>query len=217
MLSRARPDLMIEAKDKEQAVFHLFRIYDLKPTIHGTSPFPFLFHALCAERSLTPLTKRADDLRPPALEETKQTAGRKSHTPKKKAKEAAAAAAEEGLEDPEEGASRLEDEGEVAVDLPSALKGEEREGEVNLPQKQRKKRMTKKEKEALEEKAREAVELEKKQEEREVQMEEGEVKMEIDEVKPVLEVKEVEKEQMERPALAPRRSTRSSVVAGVDG
>ncbi|GJN87076.1 hypothetical protein Rhopal_000021-T1 [Rhodotorula paludigena] len=51
-------DLMIEAKDKEQAVFHLYRIYNLHPVIH-------------------------EDLRPPALEETKQTAGRKSHKPKK--------------------------------------------------------------------------------------------------------------------------------------
>ncbi|GAA6058602.1 hypothetical protein JCM10212_004013 [Sporobolomyces blumeae] len=54
-------DLMIEAKDKEQAVFHLYRRYGLHPVNH-------------------------DSLRPPALEETKQTAGRKSSkkkTPKK--------------------------------------------------------------------------------------------------------------------------------------
>ncbi|KWU41104.1 UV-endonuclease UvdE, partial [Rhodotorula sp. JG-1b] len=50
-------DLMIEAKDKEQAVFHLYRIYDLAPTIH-------------------------ESLRPPAEEETLQTAGRKSNKPK---------------------------------------------------------------------------------------------------------------------------------------
>ncbi|GAA5884798.1 hypothetical protein JCM16303_007272 [Sporobolomyces ruberrimus] len=58
-------DLMIEAKDKEQAVFHLFRRYGLQPVFH-------------------------DSLRPPALEETTQTAGRKSSkkkTPKKGAKE----------------------------------------------------------------------------------------------------------------------------------
>ncbi|BGP14220.1 hypothetical protein JCM10213_005888 [Rhodosporidiobolus nylandii] len=64
-------DLMIEAKDKEQAVFHLYRIYGLHPTIH-------------------------EDLRPPALEETKQTArtaGKKSAKERKAAKEAAAAAA----------------------------------------------------------------------------------------------------------------------------
>lgn len=30
-----KSDLMIEAKDKEQAVFHLYRIYNLAPTIHG--------------------------------------------------------------------------------------------------------------------------------------------------------------------------------------
>jgi UV DNA damage endonuclease len=28
-------DLMIEAKDKEQAVLHLYRIYNLQPVIHG--------------------------------------------------------------------------------------------------------------------------------------------------------------------------------------
>jgi len=58
-------DLMIEAKDKEQAVFHLFRRYGLHPIFH-------------------------DSLRPPAIQETTQTAGRKSNkkkTPKKGAKE----------------------------------------------------------------------------------------------------------------------------------
>jgi len=29
---------MIEAKDKEQAVFHLFRRYGLHPVFHSTSP-----------------------------------------------------------------------------------------------------------------------------------------------------------------------------------
>lgn len=33
-------DLMIEAKDKEQAVFHLYRIYGLQPVIHGARPPP---------------------------------------------------------------------------------------------------------------------------------------------------------------------------------
>jgi UV DNA damage endonuclease len=28
-------DLMIEAKDKEQAVLHLYRIYGLQPVVHG--------------------------------------------------------------------------------------------------------------------------------------------------------------------------------------
>ncbi|KAG6375502.1 UV-endonuclease UvdE [Boletus reticuloceps] len=46
-------DLMIEAKDKEQAVLHLYRIYDLCPVIHAS-------------------------LRPPVTHETKETKGRKS-------------------------------------------------------------------------------------------------------------------------------------------
>ncbi|EPQ57158.1 UvdE-domain-containing protein [Gloeophyllum trabeum ATCC 11539] len=46
-------DLMIEAKDKEQAVLHLYRIYGLQPVIHA-------------------------NLRPPAEHETKETKGRKS-------------------------------------------------------------------------------------------------------------------------------------------
>ncbi|KAI9571153.1 UV-endonuclease UvdE-domain-containing protein [Boletus coccyginus] len=46
-------DLMIEAKDKEQAVLHLYRIYDLHPVMHAS-------------------------LRPPAVQETKETKGRKS-------------------------------------------------------------------------------------------------------------------------------------------
>ncbi|KIY71426.1 UV-endonuclease UvdE [Cylindrobasidium torrendii FP15055 ss-10] len=46
-------DLMIEAKDKEQAVFHLYRIYDLHPTIHAS-------------------------LRPPNENQSKETNGRKT-------------------------------------------------------------------------------------------------------------------------------------------
>lgn len=46
-------DLMIEAKDKEQAVFHLYRIYGLAPVIHA-------------------------NLRPPNPKPTKETGGRKS-------------------------------------------------------------------------------------------------------------------------------------------
>ncbi|KZT29063.1 UV-endonuclease UvdE [Neolentinus lepideus HHB14362 ss-1] len=46
-------DLMVEAKDKEQAVLHLYRIYGLRPVIHAS-------------------------LRPPAEHETKETKGRKS-------------------------------------------------------------------------------------------------------------------------------------------
>lgn len=50
-------DLMIEAKDKEQAVFELYRIYDLHPVIH-------------------------DNLRPPDPAPTLATKGRKSATKK---------------------------------------------------------------------------------------------------------------------------------------
>ncbi|KDQ57434.1 hypothetical protein JAAARDRAFT_113368, partial [Jaapia argillacea MUCL 33604] len=46
-------DLMIEAKDKEQAVMHLYRMYNLQPVIRG-------------------------NLRPPAEHQTKETKGRKS-------------------------------------------------------------------------------------------------------------------------------------------
>ncbi|TFK67401.1 UV-endonuclease UvdE [Pluteus cervinus] len=47
-------DLMIEAKDKEQAVLHLYRIYGLQPVNHGS-------------------------LRPPNPNQTKETKGRKSN------------------------------------------------------------------------------------------------------------------------------------------
>lgn len=47
-------DLMIEAKDKEQAVLHLYRMYDLQPVKH-------------------------ESLRPPAENQTKETKGRKSN------------------------------------------------------------------------------------------------------------------------------------------
>ncbi|GAA98660.1 uncharacterized protein L969DRAFT_82497 [Mixia osmundae IAM 14324] len=91
-------DLMIEAKDKEQAVFHLFRVYDLAPTIYKS-------------------------LRPPAEVETLRTNGRKSHSPKKKAK----VEAEEGLEDPEaalDGDSAAVD-GVAPLPEPAALEGAE--------------------------------------------------------------------------------------------
>ena len=68
-------DLMIEAKDKEQAVFHLYRIYNYRPTIHLS-------------------------LRPPAEVETLRTAGRKS-SKKKKVKAEEGDEEAEGLEDPE--------------------------------------------------------------------------------------------------------------------
>lgn len=68
-------DLMIEAKDKEQAVFHLYRIYGYRPTIHAS-------------------------LRPPAEVETLRTNGRKG-SKKKKAKAEEGEEGDEGLEDPE--------------------------------------------------------------------------------------------------------------------
>ncbi|KAK4053508.1 hypothetical protein OIV83_001676 [Microbotryomycetes sp. JL201] len=52
-------DAMIEAKDKEQSVFHIYRMYNLAPTIY-------------------------DSLRPPAENETLRTNGRKSNKRKKK-------------------------------------------------------------------------------------------------------------------------------------
>ena len=68
---------MIEAKDKEQAVFHLHRIYDLQPVKH-------------------------ESLRPPAEVETLRTNGRKSSKKKKvKTEDGEEAADEEGLENPE--------------------------------------------------------------------------------------------------------------------
>ncbi|GAA6008679.1 hypothetical protein JCM10207_001684 [Rhodosporidiobolus poonsookiae] len=84
-------DLMIEAKDKEQAVFHLFRIYDLHPTIH-------------------------EDLRPPAEEETKQTA-RTAGKKKKDKKGATSASADEGTTDGTEGTLGA---GETDGTLPSS-------------------------------------------------------------------------------------------------
>lgn len=38
-------DLMIEAKDKEQAVLHLYRIYGLHPVVHGVWSFGMIFGA----------------------------------------------------------------------------------------------------------------------------------------------------------------------------
>jgi len=64
-------DLMLEAKDKEQAVLEMYRMYDLYPTIYKS-------------------------LRPPADVETLATKGRKSNK-KKKAKDEE----DEGLENPE--------------------------------------------------------------------------------------------------------------------
>lgn len=74
-----RPDLMIEAKDKEQAVLQLYRIYDLQPVKH-------------------------ESLRPPAEVETLRTGGRKSNK-KKKASSKEEDESEEGVEDPEAAAA----------------------------------------------------------------------------------------------------------------
>jgi UV DNA damage endonuclease len=86
---------MIEAKDKEQAVLELHRIYDLQPVHH-------------------------DSLRPPAEVETLHTQGRKSNKKKAKAKAAAAAAAEgEGDEDGE-GIEEGVDPDEAMLDVDGA-------------------------------------------------------------------------------------------------
>ncbi|KAH9903260.1 UV-endonuclease UvdE-domain-containing protein [Cubamyces lactineus] len=60
-------DLMIEAKDKEQAVFHLYRIYDLHPVIHENlrpekpaKPFPRMVKEEAAAAGTdSPSTRRA--------------------------------------------------------------------------------------------------------------------------------------------------------------
>jgi hypothetical protein len=119
-----RADLMIEAKDKEQAVFHLFRIYGLHPTIHGSHPplWP------SSQPALDRLSSFADDLRPPAEEETKQTArtagkaaAKERKRVKEEAKEAAAlsagtTSADETATDGTEGT--LGDNGETDGTLP---------------------------------------------------------------------------------------------------
>lgn len=91
-------DLMIEAKDKEQAVFELHRIYQLKPTIHCSSLFSFVKGLVLAEIVPPPLVA---SLRPPAEEESLHTNGRKSNKRKKKDTDEGAEEMEEGLEDPE--------------------------------------------------------------------------------------------------------------------
>ena len=85
-------DLMLEAKDKEQAVLEMYRIYDLQPTnyskISGSHSFGHAHFSIL------------ESLRPPADEESLRTKGRKSRTPKKK-KTVDGAEDEEGLEDAE--------------------------------------------------------------------------------------------------------------------
>jgi UV DNA damage endonuclease len=99
-------DLMIEAKDKEQAVLHLYRIYDLHPVIHA-------------------------NLRPPAEHESKETKGRKSHkaagTGKKKAVKEGVVAEEEEIkgEDP---AVEMDEDG-------NGDQGEEQVGSERAPEK----------------------------------------------------------------------------------
>jgi hypothetical protein len=66
---------MIEAKDKEQAVLHLHRMYDLHPVIYGALCSPFTHSPVSLITTLT------ESLRPPAEVETTQTKGRKSHKP----------------------------------------------------------------------------------------------------------------------------------------
>jgi UV DNA damage endonuclease len=81
---------MIEAKDKEQAVFHLFRRYGLKPVFHGKLSGFSCFRLDEKAQPDSQSTLLIDSLRPPALEETTQTAGRKSNkkkTPKKGVKD----------------------------------------------------------------------------------------------------------------------------------
>ncbi|CAA7260569.1 unnamed protein product [Cyclocybe aegerita] len=79
-------DLMIEAKDKEQAVFHLYRMYGLQPVIHA-------------------------NLRPPAAKQSTQTNGRKSN---KRARAKAEKEGDEKQDEDEEPAlsNRLEEEEE---------------------------------------------------------------------------------------------------------
>ncbi|KAF7322017.1 hypothetical protein MKEN_00724400 [Mycena kentingensis (nom. inval.)] len=75
-------DLMIEAKDKEQAVFHLYRIYGLEDV-------------------------KQENLRPPSENQTTETKGRKSSkSPRKKAKKAK----EEQEEEEEEGKDECEED-----------------------------------------------------------------------------------------------------------
>lgn len=84
---------MIEAKDKEQAVFDLHRIYDLQPTIH-------------------------ENLRPPVEVESLRTAGRKS-SKKKKAK----AEEQSNEEEDEDGmgmALEGEEQDEAMIDMDGA-------------------------------------------------------------------------------------------------
>ncbi|GAA5880404.1 hypothetical protein JCM3774_006437 [Rhodotorula dairenensis] len=98
-------DLMIEAKDKEQAVFHLYRIYNLAPTFHAS-------------------------LRPPADEETLQTAGRKSHKPKSPKKGKKGEADEIKADDP---AEEVKVEAAVEEGVAPLPEGKDAEGQAYSP------------------------------------------------------------------------------------
>lgn len=81
---------MIEAKDKEQAVLYLYRMYDLQPVIHGE-----YLASLSGDKWIDGSYDPAN-LRPPAENITKETKGRKSN---KRAKLAAKeAVAEDAME-----------------------------------------------------------------------------------------------------------------------
>lgn len=64
-------NIIIQAKDKEQAVFQLYRMYNLSPVIHGK-----LLTSLNETRVL--MNGFIANLRPPNPAPTKETAGRKS-------------------------------------------------------------------------------------------------------------------------------------------
>ncbi|KAF5316918.1 hypothetical protein D9611_003851 [Ephemerocybe angulata] len=86
-------DLMIEAKDKEQAVLHLYRMYDLQPVKH-------------------------ESLRPPAVNQTKETKGRKSN------KRATGQAKKKGKAKDAKESEDSEDEGDQFDQSPSEDKGQ---------------------------------------------------------------------------------------------
>lgn len=63
--------MIIQAKDKEQAVFQLFRMYNLSPVIHGKDT-DFL------RETGALMNEYVANLRPPNPNPTKETGGRKS-------------------------------------------------------------------------------------------------------------------------------------------
>jgi UV DNA damage endonuclease len=96
-------DLMIEAKDKEQAVLELYRMYSLEEVKHGTVTSLYM-----KTHDLTILP--TESLRPPAEHQTKETKGRKSNKKKKIAKDL-----EEDGADDEENDIKNDDLGEIRV------------------------------------------------------------------------------------------------------